>query len=390
MPAVLSKGALNTTPLNTYEIDVAYEMAAVGVHHRRMSVELAAAGAHKRWQEMGLVVPGLHNIVIMPYVITADGVRLQRNELEIEAVGPFDLNILRALLAAPGVAKQFATYTVDAVGLARHYNDLVVDILGRHRMLTDYEVVAVGLGQCGMGHTLVAHGTHGIAQPKHTRVYRQAYHVEDDSLNRWELYVDVGAVPDFDAVDQPVATGTTSPITWTPPLPGAGLTHTLYIVVRKRTSLGLLSFNQHPILVEIDENGDEVYGPLTAPELVGVLDGATSGSLQAWGRYPSGGDRDPADSWELYAVAGADPVIGVDAPLKTAAMGVAGGGNTTARLAVTGLTPGTTYHVRLAVRRGADDAYAASTVTQITLIPVYEVVADDAAMFGGDEYEIHQ
>ena len=79
-----------------------------------------------------------------------------------------------------------------------------------------------------------------------SKKYVQTYRVADDSLEQYELYVGEDAMPEFDASDQPVATGATFPVSWTPPTPSSGDTILLYAVTRKRNKYGLLDHNQQP------------------------------------------------------------------------------------------------------------------------------------------------
>lgn len=387
MTAGLTQGALNTKAVNAYEITVSYEITVRGSFAHRESFEIAAPGSHKRWQAFEVAGPGLYNVTIQPFLILANGSRQQLNALEIMAPGYANIAIIPIVLTVPGVAKQFVSYTMDAPGAAARLNSLELAINGEFKMLKDFELTVPGQGQWGLGHEITVIGIGNYNQPKHTRVYRQMYHVEDDSLARWELYVGVDAMPDFDDVGQPVATSQVSPVTWTPPLPGAGETSVLYVVPRRRNNLGLLDHQQHPRLIEINEFGNEELGPLTPPELAQVLDGHLAGTVQAWARYPYQGDRNPANYWELYAKEGADPVPGVDPVLATAPTGSA---RRPWHGVAAGLTPGATYHVMVAIRRGADGLRAQSTVMEITLIPTYDIAAEDASMFAGEEYEINQ
>lgn len=223
--------------------------------------------------------------------------------------------------------------------------------------------------------------------PTHDKVYRQTHRVADDSLARHELYVGEDKMPDFDASSQPVQTSTSLPFTWTPTPPGSG-TLKLYAVTRERNKYGLLSFNQHPTIIEIDTAGDEVLGPLTDPEILSVVDG-DSGEIIVTARYPRGVDRDEADKWDLYVENGVDPVPGSDTPVATADFGWPMVDHKW-RIAEDSLTPGDTYHVMVVVRRDGDGTgeIGQSTVTQHVAADTYDIDADDTTLFGGNEYEL--
>ncbi len=220
------------------------------------------------------------------------------------------------------------------------------------------------------------------------KVYGQGYRVANDSLALYELYLGEDAMPDFAGVGQPVETSATLPLTHTPSLPGAGLTTVLHIITRRRNRYGLLSHNQHPSLIEIDEFGEEVLGPITDPEILRIFDG-DEGEIIVTARYPRDTDRNPADTWELYVEAGVDPDPDVDTAKSTIAFGMAGGVDWNWRVSCDSLTPGTVYHVMVcAVRDGDADYRGESAVVQHTVAEMYDIDAGGADLFGGQEYEL--
>jgi len=236
----------------------------------------------------------------------------------------------------------------------------------------------------GQVHRRGAHYQEGIS-----KTYRQTYRVADDSLERWELYLGEDEMPDFDDSSQPVATSLTLPFSFSPSLPDSGDTVQLYLVVRKRNRFDLLSHNQHPTIVEIDSVGDEELGELSNPEIIRVIDGV-SGEIIVFARYPYGVDRNEADTWELYVEEGVDPDPDLDEPVATEVFGLP-----TAdylwRVKADGLTPGSTYHVMAVVVRASesgDGERGESSVVQIALAESYDIDADEATLFGGQEHEI--
>lgn len=222
-----------------------------------------------------------------------------------------------------------------------------------------------------------------------TKVFQQHYRVADDSLDRWELYLEEDQLPDFDASDQPVATSPSLPFSYSPVLPDSPDVKQLWAVVRKRNKFGLLSHNLHPTIIEINSGGDEELGTLTDPTILRVVDGA-SGEIVVFARYPHGVDRNEADTWELYAKDGVDPDPNVDDPVATASFG-APAADYLWRVTADGLTPGNTYHVMVVVRR-ADESGSGeigqSAVSQHTLAETYDLDEGTTWMFGGQDHEI--
>jgi len=226
----------------------------------------------------------------------------------------------------------------------------------------------------------------GRVPATHEKNLRQTYRVADDSLEKYELYVGEDAMPEFDGIGQPVETSATLPFSWTPVPPGAG-TLQLWAVTRKRNKYDLLSHNQHPTIIEIDDNGDEVLGPLSDPEILRVLDG-DSGEIIVFARYPIDVDRDPADTWELYVEAGIDPDPDIDVAVATASFGGPWSDHHW-RIAEDGLTPGTVYHVLVVVKRDGDTTgeYGESAVTEHTAAEAYDLDEENTSLFGGRKYE---
>jgi hypothetical protein len=220
----------------------------------------------------------------------------------------------------------------------------------------------------------------------HDKVWRESYRVADDSLNRYELYVGEDALPDFDASGQPVATSASLPFTYTPTPADPGQTKQLNCVVRKRNQYDLLSFNQSPTILTIDENGDEELGPITDPEILDIIDGVT-GEIIVIARYPRDIDTNEADTWEVYAEAGSYPDPDLDTPKVTAAMGQPGA-DYRIHQSITGLTPGVEYNVLVVAVRSEDSGTGErgeSEIEQHTLAQTYTIDAGEAEMTGGDE-----
>lgn len=386
MPGNVNTEALNTGSLNSGSVFASFSVRAAGVRTQRAAISTRHPGTSRQFEIMATLAPGLGRVAVRRFTARAPGARRQLYRFGTLAPGLHGVSIISVSMRVVGATRQYRRVATLNPGASVSRFTVRAVVPGAARMQTGHSVRATGASKCGLGHTTRVVGAHAVALPTHTRVYRQGYRVAEADRARWELYLGYGAEPDFDDVGQPVATSTTSPITFMPTLPGAGLTTVLHYVVRRRNQYNLLGHNMDTRRVEIDENGNEVQGPITPPELTRLLDGFEIGALQVWARYAHGPDRNPADTWELYAKEDSDPVVGVDTPLATAAMGVHGGANIPWRTNVDGLNPGGTYHVIVVVRRGNDDAYEESAVGTITLAAVYDIDEGQATIFGGEEY----
>ena len=223
----------------------------------------------------------------------------------------------------------------------------------------------------------------------HDKVYRQTYRVADASLDRYELYLGEDTMPDFDGSDQPVATSLTLPFTYTPTPPGAGLTKQLNCVVRKRNQYNMLSFNQHPTILTIDDAGEEELGPITDPEILDIVDGVT-GEIIVIARYPRDVDTNEADTWEVFAETGSYPDPDLDTPKATVSMGKPGA-DYRLHQSITGLTAGAEYNVLVVALRAEESGAGErgeSAIEQHTLAQTYTIDAGEADMTGGDEAAI--
>ncbi len=216
------------------------------------------------------------------------------------------------------------------------------------------------------------------------QTYTQGFRVADQSFNVFELYVGigVGVSPDFDL--PPVQTSPTLSFAWIPPsLPSSGSTLDLQFVVRKRNQYNLLSFNVYETSLRIDSSGTEIPGPLTAPKNVAVYEGA-SGKARVLAQYLNSDDVFPADKWEIYAKEGANPVIGVDAPVFSGDMFFLGE-DATLNEEIGTFTPGATLHVLVTALRDSDSERASAAVVQIVLPLAVDLT--DGQLFGGRFYE---
>lgn len=223
----------------------------------------------------------------------------------------------------------------------------------------------------------------GITAPtwvQYSQVYEQGYRVADDSLDLYELYVGEDGPPDFTA--PPQATSATLPFSWTPTPPGSG-TKTLHIVVRKRNKWNLQSFNVHEVIRVIDAASAEVALPVTAPKDVTLYDDETT-YFRVHAKYESTDDEEPADTWQVYAKVGSDPVIGTDLAAYEGPMKFLGTTSTLVKK-IGPYSVGDEVHVIVATRRDVDGEIAVADVQTITLAAPPDL--DNGTLFGGSAYE---
>lgn len=368
--AGLTRGALNTAALNSYAIEYEIQPRATGRSHIYNSFEVAGGG--------------VSDLVISSFEMSGQGQRIQRATYNATAAGASNQGARSFVLSGRGHHDVFNAISAGAVGISHLYGSFSPAGVGHHAHYVGYDLSGGGLASLGLGFDVSGRGYAKFLKPLHAKSYQQGYRVADDGLAGFEVYVGEGAMPDFTA--PPAATGASLPITWPVPSLAAGETTVLHVVTRKRNKYGLLSHNQHPTLIEINESALEELGPITAPTVQSVLDGV-SGVIKVYARYSSGVDRSEADSWELYVKEGADPDPDSDTAVAVATFGPSSAGyrwTTTA----TGLTAGGTYHVLVAVRRTEDGMRADSAVFTFKLAIAFDLDAGTAGMFAGQEHEI--
>lgn len=216
-----------------------------------------------------------------------------------------------------------------------------------------------------------------------SQVYEQGFRVADLSFDLFELFIGEDAAVDFSASGQPVATSPTLPFAFTPTPPPSGSTKTLHVVVRKRNKYDLQSFNVFERFVVIDSSGAELLGPVSVPFDVQVYDDV-SGSARVVSKYFSTDDNNPADTWEVYAEEGVDPIPGTDTPAFTGTMLFLGDESMVSEV-VGGFTPGAVLHVIVCAVRAADTERGCAEVVLHTLAVSLDLT--DGSLFGGTVYE---
>jgi hypothetical protein len=348
------------------------------------SFTIGAWGAAHTRNAFTLGAPGMFNLVIRHYYIQAWGAAVVNEQFIIDALGMHDVGVTTFTIQAPGVCKRWERFTLYNPGLAHHRSSLVILAIGSAYVLGNLEIEAVGEARYGQGQVVKAVGVCEWQLETFYKVYRNGYRVENTDLEKYELYVGEDQMPDFGAA--PAASGSSLPVSWSIPNPGPGNTVVLYVVPRKRNRFDLLSHNQHPTLIEVDEDLLEDYGPLTAPEVVKIMDGG-SGEVMIHARYPYGVDRNEADQWELYAEIGTDPDPDTDTPILAVGFGAPGADYTWVGTG-TGLTPGQAYKLLIVVRRLIDNEWAAAPVEDFTLAEAVDLDPNEGSMFAGQEYEI--
>jgi len=217
--------------------------------------------------------------------------------------------------------------------------------------------------------------------PFYTQIYEQGYRVADTTLIQYQLFVGLNGHPNFS--NPPAATSPTLPFTFNPAsvLPSSG-NGTLHLVCRLRNKYGLSSFNVFEQLLEFRSHALDL-GPISPPVDLAAYDVQT-GQLKLAATYIGIDDAHPADTWELYAKVGVDPVPGVDTPAYTGAMGFIGQISGITQVVGT-WTAGQVLHIVATAKRTADGARGSSAVLLHTIPPSLDIT--DAFLFGGTAFE---
>lgn len=145
-------------------------------------------------------------------------------------------------------------------------------------------------------------------------------------------------------------------------LPSPGETTKLYYTCRKLDMFGLLSQNDYPVPVIIDENGDEVF-PISDPWGISITDDS-NGYVRVQASYSPGMDVLPADTWAVYYTTdGSEPDPEADTPYtESMTINSLGGGRTLNAL----LGPFTAFDgVKVLIRahRSSDDEESTNTTS---------------------------
>ena len=183
--------------------------------------------------------------------------------------------------------------------------------------------------------------------------------IANDSAVGFAVYVGYDALPDFTAERDGFAAAKPVEFAIVPPLAG---TSDLYVVLREVNKYGVESQNQQTKTITIDTNGDEVLGPVSAPESL-VVQTTIDDFFQVLMTYPGIlTDANPADTWRLYVGQGAAPTPGVDVPVATGSALEYG-------VAVVGPYPtgGVTYHFAVTVYRTEDATESAALTEELVL-----------------------
>ncbi|MBU0847504.1 hypothetical protein KKH23_10000, partial [Patescibacteria group bacterium] len=143
------------------------------------------------------------------------------------------------------------------------------------------------------------------------RRFDSLFRLADTTIEGYELYVGEDEEPDLTAA--PNATNATLPFSHgiTPPVSGET---EFRAVVRYRNAYDLVSPNTYSRSRTVDDNGDEVPQPPTAPTF--SIETGPGGIVKILAYYNPGDDETVADTWRIYAEEGADPVPGVDTPTE--------------------------------------------------------------------------
>lgn len=226
--------------------------------------------------------------------------------------------------AAAGTAHSIIiTYTRGVAGAASIYGSSLRGAAGVHRSRSGFL-----RGAAGGSHTIYnayARAAAGVARI--SAAYRRGAaglgRIRNDALDRFELYVGADADPDFTAA--PAATQLATYVDGLPTLSPAlvyalapaalGETVTYRLVLRLRNGWGLASENLDAWTVEIDDAGQVVATPPSAPDSFAAAPGA-AGTIVVTATYTYTADGDDqATRWLVYlTTTGVAPDPATDTP----------------------------------------------------------------------------
>lgn len=190
---------------------------------------------------------------------------------------------------------------------------------------------------------------------------RGAYRVEEDALERYELFIGQDADPDPDGT--PDETFTSLPHETAALTPG----HTYRFLLRRRNKHGLSSQNLSCRTVIVAGDGSETEASPSGPDETRV-EAAAAGTIRVRAWYHPGPDGDAAaDTFLVFlATGGGDPDPDNDSPITTATMDASDG---TARLDWTSgaYADGTTVKVIVRSRRSGTPNYDSENTTIFTV-----------------------
>lgn len=149
-----------------------------------------------------------------------------------------------------------------------------------------------------------------IAGVEQTGTLAGLFRIADDDLERYELHVGVGSLPDLSAA--PDETFTSLPHTTTLTL---GTSTTNYCVVNYRNKYNLVTQSRSATVFEIDSGGDQALPSPTGPDLIAWRAGAGGTFVLDAVYLRTLDESNPADKWAIYITYnGVDPDPGVDTP----------------------------------------------------------------------------
>lgn len=196
-----------------------------------------------------------------------------------------------------------------------------------------------------------------IAGVPYTGTLAGLFRIADDDLERYELHVGVGSLPDLSAA--PDETFTSLPHTTTLTL---GTSTTNYCVVNYRNKYNLVTQSRSATIFEIDSGGNEALPSPTGPDNI-AWRAAAGGTFVLDAIYVAQLDEsNPADKWAIYTTFnGVDPDPGVDTPTLVDLVDAGGGIAYLSGWTTSAQANGTVGKVLLRVKRTDDSKFSTNT-----------------------------
>lgn len=179
------------------------------------------------------------------------------------------------------------------------------------------------------------------------------FRVADDSLERYELHIGVGDLPDLS--DAPDETFTSFPHTTSATLAPNTVN---YLVVNRRNRYDLVSKSLNTTVIAVNSGGDEVNPPPSGPLNVSWK-AAAGGKFSLSAIYLHFQDDAPADQWAIYLrTNGTDPDPGIDTPTLVDMVDSGNGASYLVDYLTIAYVAGTDGRVLLRTKRSSDGKFS--------------------------------
>jgi hypothetical protein len=276
-------------------------------------------GEHHVYDSFSVDAVGEHGVIYHPFSVDASGEHIVYARTLLDATGEHHLRASTSLDATGEFGLAFRRFAVDALGEHRVRARTSMDAVGEHSLAAGrFTVDAVGEHTIRAGFTVDATGEHN-ALGRYTVDAAGEHSVENTTLERYELYHNLGSAPDITGA--PDETFSSLPHTTSATFTGAGL-HYFALFQRNRYNQRSAQVPDYASLVELSswiielDGADEVVVlPPDGPETVDVQPTFAGAVLVTAAYNYDINDWMQADEWLVYIRNnGTDPVPGVDSP----------------------------------------------------------------------------